>query len=37
MAIALSFGCVQRMMMSMPPTSDVEWMKTVKAKMAMKM
>lgn len=36
-AIALSFGCVHRMMISIPPTSDVEWMKTVSAKMAMKM
>lgn len=36
-AIALSFGCVHRMMINIPPTSDVEWMKTVKAKIAMKM
>lgn len=36
-AIALSFGCVHRMMISIPPTSDVEWMKTVSANMAMKM
>lgn len=34
-AIALSFGCVHRMIISIPPTSDVEWMKTVKAKMPM--
>lgn len=36
-AIALSLGCVHRMMINIPPTSDVEWIKTVRAKMAMKM
>jgi hypothetical protein len=35
-AMALSFGSVQRMMINIPPTSDVEWMKTVSAKMATK-
>lgn len=36
-AIALSFGWVHLMMISMPPTSLVEWIKTVNAKIAIKM
>lgn len=36
-AIALSFGCVHLMIINIPPTSDVEWMKTVNAKIAINM
>lgn len=35
-AIALSFGCVHLIIISIPPTSDVECTKTLKAKIMMK-